>query len=63
MQQIRQCHQDGMATLPTMHEELMRLYRAYICIGGMPEAVQRHVGSGNAVQEFDSSFFDALCLR
>jgi predicted AAA+ superfamily ATPase len=46
--------------LPTMHEELMRLYRIYTCIGGMPEAVQHYLDKGNDLQGFDSSFFGAL---
>jgi predicted AAA+ superfamily ATPase len=60
VQQIKQCYQDGTTMLPTMHEELMRLHRTYICVGGMPEAVQQYLDKDKDLQKFDSFFFDTL---
>jgi predicted AAA+ superfamily ATPase len=60
VQQIQRCYQGNETMLPTMHEELMRLHRIYICIGGMPEAVQHYLDKGHDLQEFDNSFFDTL---
>jgi predicted AAA+ superfamily ATPase len=60
LQQIMQCSQDCSKMLPSSHEELLRLYRTYTCLGGMPEAVQQFLDCGKDLQRFDKSFYEAL---
>jgi hypothetical protein len=44
---IRKCFNERRAVPQAMHDKMMRLFREYIVIGGMPEAVQTFVDSNN----------------
>lgn len=40
---VRDCYDAKKPLEDALHEELARLYRQYIVVGGVPEAVQRFV--------------------
>ncbi len=51
---IKECYKD-MAPMPTFaHEQAITLYKQYLCVGGMPEAVNNFVDSGLDILKFDS---------
>ena len=57
---VQQCYHENSKMLPALHEELMQMLRIYLCIGGMPEAVQHFLNIKEDLLEFDSTFFDDL---
>ena len=51
---IKECYK-SMSPMPDFaHEEALKLYRSYLCIGGMPEAVNNYVSNNCDVLKFDS---------
>lgn len=42
------------------HEEAIKLYRQYLCVGGMPEAVQNFVNEQNDILSFDQSILSNI---
>lgn len=62
---IQQCCLENSKMLPALHEELLQTLKTFLCIGGMPEAVQQFLDIGKDLLSFDSSFFEdlrATCL-
>jgi predicted AAA+ superfamily ATPase len=57
---IRECYGSDEAMLPSVHEELLAMYRAYLCTGGMPEAVAQYTEGGNSLLKLDRTFFGDL---
>lgn len=51
---IKQCYANMEAMPEFAHEEAISLYRKYLCIGGMPEAVINFVENGQDILKFDS---------
>ena len=41
--EIYKCYNSSIPMTSTLHEKLMGLYRMYLCVGGMPQAVQNIV--------------------
>ncbi len=51
---IKECY-ENMAPMPTFaHEQAITLYKQYLCVGGMPEAVNNFVDNGLDILKFDS---------
>ena len=57
---IQQCCLENTMMLPALHEELLQTLRTYLCIGGMPEAVQHYLDIGKDLLTFKKAFFDDL---
>ncbi len=53
MNKCREAFQKQMALPATTHEELLSLYRDYLIIGGMPEAVMTYINTGSYTQAGD----------
>lgn len=50
---IKECYKT-MTPLPDFaHEDALKLYRLYLCVGGMPEAVDNFVNNGLDIFKFD----------
>ncbi len=47
--EIRTCFEAMTPLAPSLHEEALSLYRQYLVVGGMPEAVQTYVQTGSIV--------------
>ena len=43
---IKECYEKNFPMDKVMHEKLLNLYRMYLCVGGMPEAVSDFVSDG-----------------
>ena len=54
---IQRSFRENEMMLPAMHQQLLQLHRVYLCIGGMPEAVQHYLDAGGDLLQFDRSFF------
>ncbi len=51
---IRQCFEDKKPLLETQHQKAMKLFRTYLAVGGMPQAVNDYV-EGRSFQEIDKT--------
>lgn len=38
--EIKKCYDEDVPISKPLHEKLLGLYRLYLCVGGMPQAVQ-----------------------
>lgn len=45
LDEVRACYERRVPVEESLHKRLVRLYRFYLAIGGMPEAVQRYIDS------------------
>lgn len=51
--QIRECYKNNLKMEEVTHSKLIELYRFYLCVGGMPEAVNDFVERGADIMNFD----------
>ena len=51
--EIYNCYKNNMPMLEGLHEKLLNLYRLYLCVGGMPQAVQNIVDVKQNIFDFD----------
>ena len=47
LRQVDKCYKDKLPVNPAIHEQLIRLFRLYLVVGGMPEAVQAYIDNDN----------------
>jgi predicted AAA+ superfamily ATPase len=57
---IQQCYEKNAQMFPALHQELLRIYRIYTCIGGMPEIIQHYLDNDQVLLDLDLTFFDDL---
>lgn len=53
--EIYKCYNAGVPMTNGLHEKLLNLYRLYLCVGGMPQAVQNIVNVNQNIFDFDSN--------
>jgi predicted AAA+ superfamily ATPase len=58
---IRGCLIGNKKMSDPVHQKCLNLYRRYLCVGGMPEAVMDLLNKGNEVLRFDRSILDDIC--
>ncbi len=51
--EVYNCYKNNMPMLEGLHEKLLNLYRLYLCVGGMPQAVQNIVDVKQNIFDFD----------
>ena len=51
--EIYKCYNNSIPMTSALHEKLMGLYRMYLCVGGMPQAVQNIVNVNQNIFDFD----------
>lgn len=52
--EICQCYENMQPMDGVLHEKMLHLYRMYLCIGGMPDAVQNFIRNDKDVLSFDA---------
>jgi len=57
---IRDCLLGNRVMSDPVHQKCLNLYRRYLCVGGMPEAVADLLSKGNEVLRFDRSILDDI---
>ena len=58
--EIRKCYKKNEAMDPVLHEKALNLYRLYLCIGGMPEAINNLLDSNKDILKFDKSIIEDI---
>ena len=51
--EIHKCYKEVMPMTNGLHEKLLNLYRLYLCVGGMPQAVQNIIDVNQNIFDFD----------
>lgn len=51
---IKRCYETMTPMLDYAHDQAIRLYRQYLCVGGMPEAVNNFIENDSDILRFDS---------
>lgn len=57
---IKECYEKNSPMDNVMHEKLLNLYRMYLCVGGMPEAVSDFVSDGMNVLAINKEIIDGI---
>lgn len=52
---LQKCYNNNEPLVEPMHEKLLTLYRNYLCVGGMPEAISNYVKNKKEILKFDRS--------
>ena len=53
--EIYKCYNEVIPMTNALHEKLLNLYRLYLCVGGMPQAVQNIVDVNQNIFDFDKT--------
>lgn len=53
--EIYKCYNEIIPMTNALHEKLLNLYRLYLCVGGMPQAVQNIVDVNQNIFDFDKN--------
>ena len=53
IKKIKSCYENNEQMDKSLHEKYLKYYRLYLCVGGMPEAVDNFVNNGLDIFKFD----------
>lgn len=53
--EIYRCYNEVIPMTNVLHDKLLNLYRLYLCVGGMPQAVQKIVDVNQNIFDFDKT--------
>ncbi len=60
VEEIKYCYNNNTAMDDSLHTKSLDLYRLYLCIGGMPEAVDNFIKNGKDILKFDRSIINDI---
>ena len=55
VEEIEKCYQNNTPMDQVLHEKALNLYRLYLCVGGMPEAVKNLLDNEKDILKFDET--------
>ena len=58
--EIRNCYETNVAIDPVLHNKALNLYRLYLCVGGMPEAIKNLLDNDKDILKFDKSIIEDI---
>lgn len=58
--EIKKCYNGNTPMDSVLHEKTLGLYRLYLCVGGMPEAVKNLIQNNNDIMKFDQSIIQDI---
>ena len=58
--EIYKCYNNNEAIDPILHEKALNLYRLYLCVGGMPEAVKDLLNNEKDILKFDKTIIEDI---
>ncbi len=58
--EIKKCYQENIPMDNVLHEKALKLYRLYLCIGGMPEAVNNFITNDKNILKFDRTIIEDI---
>ena len=58
--EIKKCYDEDVPISKPLHEKLLGLYRLYLCVGGMPQAVQNIIDVNQNIFDFDKDIISNI---
>ena len=58
--EIRKCYETNTPIDSVLHEKTLNLYRLYLCVGGMPEAIKNLLNNNKDILKFDKSIIEDI---
>lgn len=58
--EIKTCYDNNKPIDPVLHNKLMELYKLYLCVGGMPEAIKNLFENDKDILKFDRSIIEDI---
>ena len=58
--EIRKCYETNTPIDLVLHEKTLNLYRLYLCVGGMPEAIKNLLNNNKDILKFDKSIMEDI---
>lgn len=60
IEEIKKCYKSNTAMISVLHEKAINLYRLYLCVGGMPEAINNLLENNKDILKFDKSIIEDI---
>ncbi len=60
IEEIKKCYKSNTAMISVLHEKALNLYRLYLCVGGMPEAINNLLENNKDILKFDKSIIEDI---
>ncbi len=60
IEEIYKCYNNNEAIDPILHEKALNLYRLYLCVGGMPEAIKDLFNNEKDILKFDKTIIEDI---
>ena len=60
IEEIKNCYETLKPMDPVLHDKVLGLYKLYLCVGGMPEAVKNLIKNDNDILKFDKSIVEDI---
>lgn len=60
--EIKNCYYNNKPMISVLHDMALNLYRLYLCVGGMPEAVKNLLANNNDLVKFDKSILEDIYI-
>lgn len=62
IEEIKKCYEKNEPMDSVLHEKALNLYRIYLCVGGMPEAIKNLINNNNDLMKFDKSIIQDIIV-
>lgn len=60
IEEIKNCYENNLPMNQILHNKALDLYRLYLCVGGMPEAVKNLLKNDKDILKFDKSIIEDI---
>ena len=60
IEEIKKCYSKNVSMDKTLHKKALELYKLYLCVGGMPEAVKNLIENDLDILKFDKSIIENI---
>ena len=60
IEMLQDCYNNNKETIEPFHSDLLKLYRTYLCIGAMPDAINNFLSINKDILKFDSNIISNI---
>lgn len=58
--EIKKCYEENIAMDSVLHEKALKLYKLYLCVGGMPESIKNLLNNDKDILKYDKSILEDI---
>ena len=62
IEKIKECYKNNESMDEALHEKYLKYYRLYLCVGGMPEAVNNLINNKLDILSFDKEILNSIVI-